>query len=133
MLTRINKTKTTKICDDKELNSFIQGKIEKTMSIEHGQFLSNIQNGTMLPGDVLTFAEDFIKIPVHIQNDGRILLKKGEVQISNLAQAMDSEFAPSIQFVMNEWKNNDFIFNNTNDVIKVAINKERLRKEYIFK
>jgi hypothetical protein len=133
MLTRINKTKVTKICDDKDLNNFIQEKISKTINIEHGEFLLDIQSGALSVGQVLTFDEGFVKIPVHVQSDGRVILKRGEAKIFDMMKTMESEFSPMIQLIMNEWKNEDIVFNNTADVIRIAINKERLRKKYDFK
>jgi len=133
-LTRINQTRSTKICDDKELNSWIQDKITYTLGIKPGELLKEIQNKTLSVGDQLIYEDDNVKITVEVENDGQVRLKKGSTIVKNMTKVMDNEFSHIIDLVRNEWKTNDQIFISLLDVIKAATNRDRLSKgKYKFK
>ena len=133
-LTRINQSRATKIVDEKELNTWIQDKINDCIDIKHGLFLKEIQNGKLKIGQELCFNNGLVSIKVILLNDGRIRLNKGSAIVLNLNQTMESEFKPMIDLVMGDWRKEDFIFNSTEEVIKKATGRERLRKgNYDFK
>lgn len=133
-LTRINQSRVTKIVDDKDLNTWIQDRVSECIDIKHGYYLKDIQNGKIKVGQELCFDNGLVKIKVVVLNDGRIKLIKGTAIVLNLNQTMESEFRPMIDLVMGDWKKEDFIFNSTEEVIKVATGRERLRKgAYDFK
>jgi len=127
-LSVINQKRATKIVDDKELNSWLQGRIEKTMNVQHGALLDEIHNGYLAAGDKLTFDDGAVSIVVTVRNDGRVMLEKGAAVIKDLMQALDNGFDPLLDLVRSEWRKNDVIFNNTDEIIKMATGKERLRK-----
>ena len=133
VLTRINQTRMTKLCDDKKLNSWIQDKIIETMDIKPGGLLKEIQEGKLSVGDQLTYEDDNVKIVVEVENDGRVRLKKGTVVVKNMMEIMENEFSPIIDLVRTTWRNEDQIFTCPSDVIKTAMNRERLSKgKYVF-
>jgi hypothetical protein len=127
-LTRINNSRGTKICDDKELNQYLQEKISEAMDICPGAYFKEIQDGKLKIGDSLVYEDECVKIPVLIENDGRVKLKKGTVIVKDFMKIIDNEFSPLIDLVKNEWKNEDVIFDDTSEIIKIATGRERLRK-----
>ena len=134
VLTRINQTRITKIVDDKSLNKYLYKKIAETMNIQHGAYLKEIQAGKTKPGQKVKFKNDFVTIQVEILNDGRVKLKKGEAKVFDMMKCLASEFAPMIDLVRDEWLNEDYVFNSTDEIIKIATGRERLRRGvYIFK
>ncbi|MBL7067416.1 MAG: hypothetical protein ISS29_06105 [Candidatus Marinimicrobia bacterium] len=132
-LTRINKTKITKICDDKILNSLIQKKVTDTINIQHGKYLKDIQEGKIFPGDKLSYEDEFVKINLTVEKDGRVKLEKGSAIIKNMMQVMNNEFSPMIDLVRGEWRDFDQIFIEPSDAIRAAIERKRLSKKYEFK
>ncbi|WP_020614744.1 hypothetical protein [Sediminispirochaeta bajacaliforniensis] len=133
-LTRINNSRGTKICDDKEMNQYLQEKISETMDIRPGAYLKDIQDGKLKTGDTLVYEDECVKIPVTIENDGRVKLKKATVIVKDMMKIIDNEFSPLIDLVRTDWKNEDVVFNDTAEIIKIATGRERLRKgKYEFK
>ncbi|MEM6631910.1 MAG: hypothetical protein AAF694_19695 [Bacteroidota bacterium] len=124
----INQQRSTKIVDDKELNVWLQEKITKTMDVQHGALLEEIQNGYLAVGDILTYKDEAIEIEVVVQNDGRVTLNRGAAIVKDMLLAMEKGFNPMIDLVRGEWRKNDIIFNHTDEIIKMASGKERLRR-----
>jgi len=133
VLTRINSTRTTKIVNDKALNSWLQKSIEKTINVQHGEYLKDLENGKVQVGQTLRFDNGFVSISVKVQNDGRVMLSPGEARISDMMKTMDSEFEPMIKLIQADWKNESDVFSSTKELIKKATGREKLRKgKYVF-
>jgi hypothetical protein len=132
-LTRINGTRATKIADDKDINLELQKRINETTDVKQGALLKDIQAGNVKANQILIFNNGDIKIKVVVMPDGRVKLLKNTTEIINMMKVMDSEFSPLIDLIRNEWKTNDFIFEDTQDVIRIATNKQRLKNTYAFK
>jgi len=129
-LSVINQKRATKIVDDKALNVWLQQRITETMDVKHGALLEEIQNGYLTSGDNLRFADDAVELTVEVQNDGRVLLKKGAAIIKDMVKAMDTGFNPLIDLIRGEWRKNSTIFNSTDEIIKMATGKERIRRNF---
>jgi len=133
-ITQINKTRKTKIHDDKELNCLLQEKISKTIDVQHGQFLKEIQDGKINVDQQLTYNNGFLKITVIVQKDGRILLEKGQANVFDMKKAMESNFEPMIKLVTDDWKNKSILFTSIDELIKTATGKKKMpRGTYVFK
>lgn len=128
-LTVINKSKSTKICEDKELNSYIQEKIETEMDIKHGEFLKEIESKTITVGQKIQYKNSNVEITLEILKDGRLKLSKGDAKIFNMMDVMGSEFKAMIDVIRDEWIQNDIVFSNTKEVIKIATSKERVNMD----
>ncbi len=126
--TRINNTRATKIADEKDLNTWLQNKISETMDVRRGRYFKDIQSGKYKPGDKLEYNDGNIKITVILEIDGRVRLEKGAAEIKDLMPVLDSEFSPMIDLVRSDWRNRDIIFNDTDEIMKEATGKGRLRK-----
>jgi hypothetical protein len=133
VLTLINKTRITKIVDDKDLNTLLQTMITQCVDVQEGEFLKDIQSGKIKVGQTLKYENDDLCIPVVVMNDGRVKLVKGSINVKNMNNVDSSEFKPIIDLARNEWKTTDVIFNDTKDIIRAAINKQRLYGTYEFK
>lgn len=129
-LSVINQKRATKIVDDKALNSWLQKRITETMDVKHGALLEEIQNGYLTSGDKLRFGDDAIELTIEVQNDGRVLLKKGGAVIKDMIKAMDTGFNPLIDLIRGEWRKNSTIFNSTDEIIKMATGKERIKRNF---
>jgi hypothetical protein len=127
-LTRINSSRATKICDDKDLNTYLQDLISEAMDIKPGIYMKDISSKDVFVGDCMVYEDDCVKIPVYIEKDGRVRLKKETIQVKDMMKVMENEFAPLIDLVRNEWKSDDSIFNEPSDLIKIATGRERLPK-----
>ena len=127
VLTLINKTRTTKIVDDKELNLLLQERISQAINVQEGALLKDIQSGKYTVGQKLAFETEDLIIPVIILNDGRVKIQKNTVKVKDMDKVDNSEFKPIIDIARNEWKASD-----TKDVIRMAINKQKLYKTYDF-
>lgn len=133
VLTLINKTRGTKIVDDKDLNQLIQEKIAEAINVKEGILLKDIQAGKYKIGQIITFENEDLSIPLSVMNDGRVKLIKNTVKVKDMNNVDNSEFKPIIDLVRNEWKTNDVLFDDIKDVIRVATNKQRLYGTYEFK
>lgn len=133
VLTLINKTRGTKIIDDKDLNTIIQSKIAESINVQEGVLLKDIQSGKITTGQIIKYETEDLIIPLIVLNDGRVKLAKGSVKVKNMDNVDNSEFRPIVDLARNEWKNNDVIFSDTKDVIRMAINKQKLYSTYEFK
>ena len=61
-------------------------------------------------------------------------LKRGQAIVKNMTEVMNSDFAPLIELVQHEWRENDTLFIKPKDCIKMAMGRERLPKgKYLFK
>ena len=129
-LSVINQKRATKIVDDKALNTWLQKRIAETMDVKHGALLEEIQNGYLTAGDQLQFEDEALQIKVEVQNDGRVLLKKGGAVIKDMIKTMDTGFNPLIDLIRGEWRKNSTIFNSTDEIIKMATGKERIRRNF---
>jgi hypothetical protein len=133
VLTLINKTRNTKIVDDKDLNTLLQKMISDVIDAKEGIFLKDIQSGKYTIGQVLKYENDDLCIPVTLLNDGRVKLCKNTINVKNMNNVDNGEFKPIIDLARNDWKSSDFIFNDTKDIIRAATNKQRLFETYDFK
>lgn len=133
VLTLINKTRPTKILDDKELNVLLQNMIAGVVDAKEGILLKDIQNGKLQVNQIIKYENEDLCIPVVVLNDGRVKLVKNTINVKNMNNVDNSEFKPIIDLARNEWKTNDTIFNDTKDIIRAATNKQRLYGTYDFK
>ena len=134
VLSQINMTRSTKICNNKKLNIYLQKAIKKTINIQPGIYLKDIQSGKRKEGDIVIYENKNVKIPLIIEKDGRVRLKKGQAIVKNMTEVMDSEFSPLLELVQHDWKEKDTLFTEPRDCIKIAMGRKKLSKgKYLFK
>ena len=131
-----DKGKVHKITGDNDINTYIKELIDKTINIQPGDYLNDINNGIYNSGDKLFWEMENLSITVEIMHDGRVKLNKGYAIIKNMNELLKTEFAPTVDLVTKDWLNRDEIFNNTSDLIKKAMGgRKRLTNptSYAFK
>jgi hypothetical protein len=128
-ITIINQGRATKLVDDKELNKRLQDKIAQALDINHGALLKDIEEGHLRTNDIMKFENEFLRIRVTVQNDGRVELKKNSIEVLNFAKLIDSEFSPLITLLQGDWKNSNQIFFDSRDLIREATGKTKLSKD----
>ena len=81
----------------------------------------------MKPGDKLFYDDGNVRIEIVVQPDGTVLLPKSSVVVRDMNKILkDRTFKPLLMLVVNQWCNEDSVFEDPRDIFRMAIGKQKL-------
>lgn len=112
---------------DRKLDEYIKNLIVERMQFKKGFYLDQIRKGTIKPGDKLRYDDGNVRIEITVQPDGTVLLPKNSVVVRNMNEILkDGTFKPLLVLVVNQWCNEDQVFDDPRDIFRMAIGKQKL-------
>ena len=118
---------TSAIVVDKKLDEYIKNLIVERMQFKKGFYLDQIIKGAIKHGDKLCYDDGNVRIEITVQPDGMVLLPKNSVMVRDMnAILKDGTFKPLLALVVNQWCNEDQVFDDPRDIFRMAIGKQKL-------
>lgn len=118
----------------KDTDRFLKDRIKDLVSIQKGVYYDDIINKRISPGDKLQFKNDFVEITVEVTKTGTVILRKNSANVINQITAMEAGWGKLISLIMDKWSKGDTEFTDTIEIIKLALNTQRLhgKEKYTF-
>lgn len=119
--------------DKKETDKEIKDKIKDLVSIQKGVYYDDVKNKEISPGDKLQFKNDFVEITVEVTKTGTVILKKYSANIVDLIKAQEAGWKKLIYLITERWSKEDTEFIDPIEIIKLALDTQRLHGKEKYK
>jgi hypothetical protein len=79
--------------------------------------------------------DDCVSITVEVTDTGTVILRKGSANVLNMVLAVKEGWETMFPLAMGKWLEADTEFQDPLDLVKIALNKQRLfnKERYVFK
>ena len=119
---------------DRQINETLRDRIRSAVSVTKGVYYDDVQEGKIHAGDRLEYKDNCVQIAVEVTTTGTVILRKGAANILDMVAAMEEGWMPMIQLIAQSWSKSDAEFEDPIEIIKRALNKQRLygKERYVF-
>lgn len=123
------------LAEDKEIDKILKDRIRAAMSIQKGVYYDDVVSGKLKAGEKLQYRNECVEVTVEVMETGTVKLRKGCANVLNMVSAMQKGWRPMVKVIEEEWSQDDREFKDPLEIIKIALNKQKLfnRGNYKFR
>ena len=118
--------KPRNVHEDRKINEELRERIRGAVVVTKGVYYDDVVSGKLSPGATLTYADECVSITVEVTETGTVILRRGGANVLNMVLAVKEGWEAMIPFAMGKWLEADTEFQDPLELIKIALNKQRL-------
>ena len=111
---------------DKAVDEELRSRIREASVIQKGVYFDDVESGKLSAGDKLRFRNECVEITVEVTATGTVILKKDGANVIDMMVAIRKGWSPIIPLIAEKWSKADTEFQDTLQIIKLGLNKQKL-------
>ena len=115
--------------DDRQTNLNLRDRIKNAVAVQKGFYYDAIMAGKLTAGDKLRYKNECVEITVEVTKTGTVILRRGNANVLDMVAACRSEWKPMISLIAEKWADADAEFRDPVEIIKLALNKQKLHHQ----
>jgi len=111
---------------DRDIDEELRKRIRNNVVVQKGVYYEEIVAGNLAAGDKLRFKNDVVEITVELTPTGTVVLRKTGANVIDMMAALKDGWSHIIPLISERWSKSDTEFQDPVEIIKLALNKQRL-------